>query len=296
MVAKRVLVLLSTYNGEKYIGEQIDSIIVQENVDVSILIRDDGSNDNTVQLLANYESNKIRLIKGENVGATQSFIKLIEECEGCEYYAFADQDDVWDSDKLFVAIQELEKHRDIPALYSSNTRLVDFKLNVISKENKNPKIDLGSALVKNYVTGCTTVFNDLLMKQLKKYSPSNVAYHDWWANLITLSVGGISIYDDTPHISYRQHEHNVVGAPNGALARWKTRFKKYKSNCYYRNQMADQILKYYSNDLTNESREILDVMASYRSKKVKIILDARFKTRKILDNILFAICVITDKI
>ena len=121
----KVQVLLSAYNGEKYIQEQIDSILNQSNVEVSLLIRNDGSTDDTRKILDSQSTQNIKCINDKNIGLVRSFVELINQADEAEYYAFSDQDDVWDNDKLCSAISMLEDYKNMPAVYSSNARLVD---------------------------------------------------------------------------------------------------------------------------------------------------------------------------
>ena len=112
----KVLILVSTYNGEKYLPEQLDSLYAQEGVDIHILVRDDGSKDNTIGILKNYQGSKgkMTIIEGENIGAGQSFLALINEATtnypDYDYYAFCDQDDVWYGNK--VVIKDSDFFRD----------------------------------------------------------------------------------------------------------------------------------------------------------------------------------------
>lgn len=103
---KSVQVVMSTYNGEKYLKEQIDSILSQEGVDVRLYIRDDGSSDRTTDILASYQEHKnVKIEKGNNLGFAKSFLTALDECDEADYYAFSDQDDVWEKDKLSTAIE-----------------------------------------------------------------------------------------------------------------------------------------------------------------------------------------------
>ena len=140
---KTVCVLMSTYNGEKYIVEQIDSILQQENVNVNLLIRDDGSKDKTVEIIKQYLIDKrVSFVSGDNIGYKKSFLWLMDNSPNSDYYAFADQDDVWKKDKLFAAVTKLE-NEDIaePKLYTSALTRVDENLNYISNQNF-PKLKL----------------------------------------------------------------------------------------------------------------------------------------------------------
>lgn len=120
----KVAVLLSTYNGSKYIKEQIDSILSQEGVNIDIYIRDDGSTDETVNIIYEYKSNNIFLTEGKNIGVGNSFMELLYSVpEIYDYYAFADQDDIWSEKKIRIAIEVLQKNKK--HLYASNQELID---------------------------------------------------------------------------------------------------------------------------------------------------------------------------
>lgn len=283
---KKIQVLMSTYNGEKYLKEQIESILNQEGVEVHLLVRDDGSKDNTLCILKKYK--EIEVIEAQNVGSTESFLELIGLSGDYDFYAFADQDDVWDKNKLLIAIQSIQDY-ECPALYSGNTRLVDQNLKLIKNETFKPITTLGSAIVKNYVTGCTAVFNKDLMNQLKKYKPQNASFHDWWVNLVCLSVGGVSVYDMSSHISYRQHGNNVVSGNDSFVKKWKSRLNKFINYQYHRDLMALEILNNYQSDISRENLYILENII--HKKYIK-----EMTTCNCLDDLLFKICLLMGRI
>ena len=131
----KVVVLMSTYNGQKYLRQQLDSLLNQTVRPTKILIRDDGSNDDTVNLLEEYASfySFIEYYCGKNIGPAKSFFELINKCDGYDYYALCDQDDVWFKDKLEVAINTLEKeNKNIPLLYAGRFTLTDENLNPLN--------------------------------------------------------------------------------------------------------------------------------------------------------------------
>ena len=132
----KINVLLSTYNGELYIAEQLDSLLRQTVIDnMKIIIRDDGSTDSTLKIIEEYKSKNSNIIfyRGENLKPAKSFWHLLQNCDEADYFAFCDQDDVWDEDKLEVAINQLKEHDDVPALYFSDARVVDSELNLLSE-------------------------------------------------------------------------------------------------------------------------------------------------------------------
>jgi rhamnosyltransferase len=149
---KSVCVLLSTYNGEKYLKELLDSVLNQnceDKIKVSIFVRDDGSSDNTTNILKEYEQNGKIILFGHggcNLGFAKSFSSLLANAPLSDYYAFCDQDDIWLPDKLISAVERLEKedNNEIPLLYSTNLIVVDKDLNEITRDThihmtKNPK-------------------------------------------------------------------------------------------------------------------------------------------------------------
>lgn len=296
---KKVQILLSSYNGEKFIEEQIDSILNQKDVDIRILIRDDGSKDESLNKIDSYKKrygDKVDYLIGENVGPTRSFLKLLFLAGDADYYAFSDQDDVWEANKIITAVTKLEKYENVPAIYSSNTNLVNQNLELIKKENKNPKTTLESAIIKNYATGCTVVFNKELIKKIKEIDYKiDIPFHDWWLNILTLAIGGVSIFDTDAFINYRQHNNNVVGGSEKFVYKWKNRFKRFKKP-YFRDNMANLLLANYDDEISQKNKEVLNMISDYKKNKFKIIFNKNFKTGNRIDDFLFKICVVLNRI
>ena len=220
----KIQILMSTYNGEKYIKEQLDSIISQTGVDKTLLIRDDGSSDQTVKIIKDYQKMYpwISYYKGINIGVQNSFFNLIARANSdFDYTAFADQDDMWLPGKLERAVMvltQLEQQygENLPILYCGAQILTDEKLRpihaTVSRTVCRPSF--GNALVQNICTGCTAVGNKALIEMLKQYPPVKsewVIMHDWWLYL-TASCFGNVYYDQTAYIKYRQHGQNAFGA------------------------------------------------------------------------------------
>lgn len=228
-----VQILLSTYNGKKYLRCQLDSLINQSLLgNISILIRDDGSTDNTLDILKQYEMKYsfIKVTKGKNIGAKKSFFKLIQEAGEFDYYAFCDQDDYWFSDKLEKAISVLSNYNDRePLLYFSALKCVDSNLKIIEKNKtkKETAYNFGQIMIKNNANGCTMVFNNKTMDALKFGFKKTIniellPFHDHWTYLVVLSLGGKVIYDNEARILYRQHNCNEVGMDLGIVHKLKT--------------------------------------------------------------------------
>lgn len=215
---KNVTVLMSSYNGEKYIREQIDSILQQKDVKVTLLVRDDGSSDATLDILEDYQRKGfLTYFQGINCGPAKSFLKLLKECPSNDYYAFADQDDIWMSNKLSAGISLLEHMSTIPALYSSNMRRVDKNGNNISEYAlpSEVKTDFESVMtVSGRLFGCTMIFNDRLAQIIKaKDIPEYIVMHDLWLALVASLYNGL-IYDKNAYIKYRTHDSSVTYSKN----------------------------------------------------------------------------------
>ena len=144
----RVVVLLSTYNGERFLEEQLESIVAQKGVTPIIIVRDDGSTDNTCKILDKWQKkNALRWYNGPNMGPARSFLNLLRDSDDEDYYAFSDQDDYWLPEKLDVAISKLAPYKDEPALYFCQTQLVDKNLKEIDSVVIDPLLTMGEALV-----------------------------------------------------------------------------------------------------------------------------------------------------
>lgn len=238
MSCPRTCVLMSTYNGEKYIREQIESILNQKNVEIELLIRDDGSTDNTACICKEYEvkEKNIHFYQGKNIGVGNSFLDLIQNAPDTDYYAFSDQDDVWLEDKLEKSIKGIEDelgNKNKAVLYTSNQIVVDSELNIIGMRfEEEPKHDLFNTVCENKLSGCTMTFNKclkdiILQLHLEDYEITlKQRLHDTWCIIVANIVGKV-IYDKEGRILYRQHENNVVGA-NDHLDNHKIKMNKIK--------------------------------------------------------------------
>ncbi len=168
----KVVVLMSTYNGEKYLREQIDSILGQRDVEVSLLVRDDGSTDATLAILDEYKtSGVLDYYCGSNIGPARSFMHLLQNAPESDFYAFSDQDDIWMDDKLLAATSTLKGHESEPALYFSQTQLVDADLNKIPSVIIHPKLTFGESLIYKFIGGCTMVMNHRLREAVGSFMP-----------------------------------------------------------------------------------------------------------------------------
>lgn len=259
-------VLMSTYNGAKYVEEQIDSILKQVNCSVNILVRDDGSTDNTSYILKSYtDRNLLTWYQGENIRPTRSFLDLLVKAEDTDFYAFADQDDYWMADKLETACRKIGL-TDTPTLYFSQTQLADKKLSKIKTPVLHPLLTQGESLVYAFATGCTMVFNKALRDILISNIPQEMPMlHDFWIYIAAQAMGAKIIFDKAPHILYRQHGDNAVGLGKNAVEEWKQRIKR--------------ILFIQNPERSNNARILLntlqDKMTADNLKRTRLFVEAK---------------------
>lgn len=229
-MSKKVQILVSTYNGEKYLSEQIDSLLRQTYQDIEILIRDDGSADGTVAILKKYEQQytNIRVFAEENVGVTASFFRLLSESDA-DYIAFCDQDDIWLEEKIERAVERLQDVSGA-ALYCSNKILVDENAKPLAKSfGGQRKPGFGNAVVECICTGCTAVMNRELADNIRNHIPAQAILHDWWCYLAATYLGTV-VFDENAYILYRQHGNNVVGQSASLLGNIRAKAKYLKKN------------------------------------------------------------------
>lgn len=217
-----VAILLSTFNGEKYLAEQLDSIAAQTCQDWIIVASDDGSRDGTLGILQHYRQRfgqeRLRIVKGPGRGFAANFLSMATDTTiSAHFFAFCDQDDFWHPDKLERALDWLEQQPPTRAsLYCSRTRLVD--------ESGRPQgfsplfgkpPSFRNALVQSLAGGNTMVFNQSARDLLAKAGNVPVISHDWWIYILASGNEGQIHYDPRPTIDYRQHGSNLIGANSG---------------------------------------------------------------------------------
>lgn len=225
MVQPAISICMATYNGEQFLRQQLDSILDQSNRDWQLLIRDDGSDDNTVRIIEDYMSrlsDRIRLVtdNGSHLGASLNFGKLLEYAD-TEYIMFSDQDDVWLPNKIELTLNAMKAaeqiYPDKPILVHTDLQVIDSELKTIanslwSYQKLFPETgdSLNRIMAHNVVTGCTVMIN----KKAKAVSmpvPPEAIMYDWWLALNVCRHGRI-IYVSIPSILYRQHSGNRLGA------------------------------------------------------------------------------------
>lgn len=267
---EKVAVLMSTYNGEKFIRDQIDSVLSQRDVEVVLWVRDDGSRDGTCDVLEEYSSKgKLHWYTGENLHSAKSFMNLVNKINGYDYYAFCDQDDVWKQNKLKRAIEFIKKEEIInpnsPVFYNSDYQLVDAEMNLLPESYHKSNTTYNAAILSSCATGCTVVFNNALRNYLIMFSPEYQAMHDSWACRVCLAVGGKVIFDEEyKSLYYRQHGANVLGDHRNIRTRVKLIVKRIVSQECAASRQAQELLKGYSSFMTKKNIEITKSVAFYK--------------------------------
>lgn len=299
---EKIQVLMSTYNGERFVEEQIKSILGQENVIVELLIRDDGSTDETVKILKNISKkyDNINVIYGDNIGVKHSFLELINSSRQSDFYAFSDQDDVWLPNKLFEAVR-LFKGTNKPELYISKTTLVDQKLKKIGIDSYIAKSQrLEELVIKNNGVGCTMVFNrelksKILLVDIK--DTSKKVLHDYWIYLICLIFEGQVHYDINSYILYRQHENNVIGNTDSFFTKLKN--NGLLNSDKVRSNNVKELYSHYNSHITNnEIRRFLYDIVYYDVKlksKINLLLNYRLRTSNIIETINIKFLILLNK-
>ena len=176
MENEKVTILMSSYNGEKYITEQIESLVQQTYPNIQILIRDDGSSDNTINIIKKFQEkyNNIKLIEGENLGFINSFFELLKISEKSDYYAYCDQDDVWMKDKIERAVSFLKKEpKEIPLLYFSNSDYYDTDMNFLATAEREKIYNFRNSLVECVTQGMTMVINETTRNTIVENKPEH---------------------------------------------------------------------------------------------------------------------------
>lgn len=294
----KIVVLMSTYNGERFLKEQIDSLLAQDATgfaQVQLIVRDDGSRDHTVDILKQYqEENKLDWYTGANLGPEKSFMDLLCHAPEADYYAFCDQDDVWFPDKLSRAVNALSKveSQAQPLLYCTGFTATDADLNPIDM-GKSPLMrytDYAHALIYSTTLGCTFVFNHTARELVIQYNMNTnyVLMHDWLTHKVVTLMGGTMIYDEKPSLYYRQHGSNVIGASTSGARGFLARVRRFLtgSGRQTRSDAARSLLAVYGDEVSADAYSALDLVANYRGsfiRKIRFMIDKRFATGTVND-------------
>lgn len=301
---KKVQIILSTYNGQKYLKELMDSVLNQDYPNLEILIRDDGSSDDTLSILRKYSDFKnVQILQEKNLGVIKSFFRLLQlSSDDAEYIAFCDQDDVWEKDKISRAISLLERcSENMPVMYCSRTILVNEKLKIIGySQIPKRKPSFNNALVQNIATGCTIIINDVARQLISREFPSLVRMHDWWIYQVVSAFGEI-IYDEESKILYRQHSSNVVGMQTSFVMQWIERVRRFlkRGRIQLVTMQAKEFRKIYGASLPEGKRAVLDRFIDERKTflgRLQYAISGEIYRQSKTDDIIFRALIILNRV
>jgi glycosyltransferase involved in cell wall biosynthesis len=268
---------MGTYNGQAFLAEQLLSIENQSHKDWRLVMSDDGSTDDTLAIAKTFQEkwgkDRLEIRQGPKQGFCANFLSLA--CDStikADFYAFADQDDVWMVDKLSIALAyfNAENQTELPRVYCGRTQQVDehSKLLGCSTLFSLPR-SFRNALVQSIAGGNTMVFNQAAKELLEKASLQQVASHDWWVYQLVKGAGGNVYYDPEPTILYRQHAGCLVGSNNGFRA--KIDRIKYAFNGRFKawNTLNYQSLVNVKPLLSKDNQDILTTFGLFRGARLK---------------------------
>ncbi|TKA89435.1 glycosyltransferase family 2 protein [Guyparkeria sp. SB14A] len=281
-----IAVLVCVYHPEeRYLREQLDSILNQTHENLSVWVSDDGDDQATRDVLTEYQAKfpvgKITLVTGPRKGFAANFLSLVSRDEiEADYYAFSDQDDIWEPKKLEQALAKLRGvAQSGPALYGSRTRLIDARGSVIGQSPLfMRKPSFRNALVQSLAGGNTMVFNHAAKELLSRAGMPDVVSHDWWAYLMITGAGGRVIYDPVSWIQYRQHGSNLIGSNVSMWARFTRVWWLFRNRFRNWNDVNIAALEDARDALSPENRKILELFVRARQSALPLRLMLLRKT------------------
>lgn len=292
---KKVVVLISTYNGEKYLKEQLDSILNQTYKNIEIVIRDDGSKDGTINLIKEYQQKyeNITLKEGTNIGFIKSFFQLLN-LANADYYAYCDQDDIWLENKIELAVKELEKTDNTkPNMAFGNSDYYDEKMNFKGKGEEHKTFSFQNSLYECVTQGMTMTINQKAKEMIIENIPEKCLFHDWWTYMICSGMGSI-LYSDDTIVKYRRFEKNATAEGQSILKIFLWRIEKLITD----NGMKDikmqqrEYKKMFYDKLSSENQKILDIFVQEKYNFFKALRKAFYPQklrRKLMDEIMIRI-------
>lgn len=274
---RTVVILLGAYNGGKHIADQLDSIKAQTHQNWRLIVSDDRSTDNTLDIVKAYQhawgAEKLEIRQGPQQGFVRNFLSMAcDPTIKADYFAFSDQDDVWLPEKLQVAIDYLDtvEHPAIPHVYGCRTIYTHENLKPygMSPEFVFPRT-FRNALIQNVVGGNTMVFNPVAKELLEAVGLVPTPSHDWWLYQLVTGAGGYVYYDPKPQVFYRQHNESLVGGNSSITAKVRRMMMLFKGRFKSWSDQNIHCLNLARPQLTEGSREILDLFAKMRGAHFK---------------------------
>jgi glycosyltransferase involved in cell wall biosynthesis len=270
----KVAILLCTYNGARFLPAQLSSFTDQTWRDWLIFASDDGSKDATASILSQFQKTlspgRVQIRSGPRRGFVINFLSLVcDPSIEAEYYAYSDQDDIWEPEKLARALgilQQIPSH--IPAVFGSRTRLIDDDSREVGLSPLfSHKPNFRNALVQSIAGGNTMVLNAAAREHLIAGGVRlDVPGHDWWTYLVTTAVGGQVHYEPTPLVKYRVHPGNIMGSNAGLLNHVRRLHMVARGRFREWIDLNIAALKPLRTRMTPENREVFDLFCASRNR------------------------------
>jgi glycosyltransferase involved in cell wall biosynthesis len=295
-------------NGERFLTEQLDSLEAQTFTRWRLVVSDDGSTDRTRSILDAFRRahtpGRVEIVQGPRRGVPANFLfATCRESPVTEYYAFCDQDDVWEADKLARAVAILKQAPPgVPALYGARTRLIDEDGKAIGLSPLFPRLPtFRSALVQSIAGGNTMVFNRKARELLAFCGPDvDVPSHDWWLYQVTSACDGMVHYDAWPSVRYRQHTQNVIGSNMGLAARLRRLRMLGQGRFRHWSDLNVVALTRLRPRMSVENRQIFDLFRKARHcpllQRARMFAQAGVYRQTLLGNLGLAAAVLLKKI
>ena len=303
-----VAILMCTYDGERFIGAQLDSIAKQTHCQWKLLVSDDGSGDRTTQIVrefaSRYSAGQVLLFEGPGQGFANNFLSLLYRPElDCPLIAFADQDDVWLPNKLSQAARTLNHVEErVPALYAARTCFIDEQGAVLGKSTLfTQPPSFANALVQSIGGGNTMMINRAALDLICAASQRiDIVSHDWWIYIVTTAMGGVVHYDPIPTVLYRQHAGNLMGM-NTTLAQRARRVAMLIAGSFRNwNERNIAALLPLRLQMPEGTRAIFDTFCAARKKglleRIRLMRQAGIYRQTLLGNLGLWFAVITNRI
>lgn len=266
-----VAILMGTYNGATFIEKQLQSIKDQEWQNWSLWVSDDGSKDKTCSMIEQVfegSQNQCTLLAGPAKGFCENFKSLIGNLDiEADYFAFADQDDIWHPAKLARAVEYLQSlPEEAPAMYCSRTQLIDEQDQALGFSPLNAKRPgFANALLQNIASGNTMAFNAAARQLFLKIIDLPLVAHDWALYLIVSASGGNVFYDSTPSVLYRQHNANVIGNGMKLSQRLSNFVDAHQGRNRHWNDVNFSLLNRLREEMTSENQRRFDAFRQVRN-------------------------------
>lgn len=284
-------IIMAAYNGEKYIGEQMESVLNNSYQNIKVWVWDDGSTDNTISIIEGYVEaypDKVFLCKNsKNVGVVLNFLQALKKSD-TQYTMFCDQDDVWKKDKIKHTIDEMHRLEKkypskVPLCVFTDAVVTDASLKTVfpsfykAAGLNTDHLALHSILMENKVQGCTAMVNEAAKLKLYRL-PENARMHDWWMALICAAFGKISFLEEQT-LLYRQHEKNVIGNQR-FTAYVKNRISSLKEQKRVLLKTQKQAGEFYNLYKMELPEKMLELVLEFSKLQKKSWLEKRYKIIK----------------